>query len=52
MMAAEAPASACLAMAQPIAGEVIIKMAVTANIATTVRKMGTQPTRWSSFPRP
>jgi hypothetical protein len=49
MIAADAPASAWPAMAQPTVGERIIISDEQANTTMTQRKMRTHPTRWPSF---
>ncbi len=49
MTAAEAPATACPAIAQSTEGESSIIGADTPKETMTIRKMRTQPTRWPSF---
>src|SRR5690554_5795480 len=49
MIAAEAPATACAAMTHSTEGASTIMRADPANIATTIRNMSTQPTRWPIF---
>ena len=49
MIAAEAPASACPAMAQATVGEKIIRREERAKTTTTTRKIRTHPTRCPSL---